>query len=216
MDNVIDYRPGAVVNLNPALEGELLYGVGRAYGLELFFKKKKGDWTGWISYTLAKSEKQIEGINQGAWYSAKQDRSHDLSLVSMYRIGKRWQISGTWVFYTGNAVTFPSGKYMIDGQLLNYYTERNGYRMPNYHRLDFSVTLFGKKYKEYIDSETKKKIKKKRRFESSWNFSLYNVYMRENAYSIDFQQSETDPNKTEAVQLSLFKLIPSISYNFKF
>jgi len=216
MDNVIDYRPGAVVNLNPALEGELIYGVGRAYGLELFFKKKKGDWTGWISYTLAKSEKKIDGINKGAWYSAKQDRSHDLSLVSMYRLGKRWQISGTWVFYTGNAVTFPSGKYMIDGQLLNYYTERNGYRMPNYHRLDFSVTLFGKKYKEYTDAETQKKIRKKRRFQSSWNLSLYNVYMRENAYSIDFQQSETDPNKTEAVQLSLFKLVPSISYNFKF
>ena len=216
MDNVIDYRPGAVVNLNPALEGELLYGIGRAYGLELFFKKKKGDWTGWISYTLAKSEKKIDGINKGDWYAAKQDRSHDLSLVSMYRIGKRWQVSGTWVFYTGNAVTFPSGKYMIDGQILNYYTERNGYRMPDYHRLDFSVTLFGKKYKEYTDPETKKIIKKKRRFESSWNLSLYNVYMRENAYSIDFQQSETDPDKTEAVQLSLFKLVPSISYNFKF
>jgi hypothetical protein len=216
LDNAIDYKNGAEVSLNPVVEGELLYGVGRAYGLELFLKKKKGKFTGWISYTLAKSESKFEAINGGEWYSAKQDRTHDLSIVGMYALTDRLKLSSTFVYYTGNAVTFPSGKYQIDNQTINLYSERNGSRMPNYHRMDIGLTWDGKKYKEIKNLETGEMDKVKKRFTSSWNFSIYNLYARENAYSISFQENEDNPTQTEIIQTSLFKMIPSVSYNFKF
>lgn len=216
MRNVLDYRTGAQVTLNPTVEGEILVGKGRAYGLELFLKRRKGRFTGWVSYTLSRSERRFDELNDTQWFAARQDRTHDISLVGMYNISKRLLFSANWVYYTGNAVTFPSGKYMIDGQLVNYYTERNGYRMPDYHRLDFGLTLKGKNYREVFDPDTGEKKQVPKRFQSDWNISLYNAYGRENAYSINFEASETDPNVTEAVQLSLFKWVPSISYNFKF
>jgi len=215
MINSIDYRDGAEVTLNPTVEGELLYGIGRAYGVEFLVKKRRGKLTGWVSYTLSKTEKLFDQINQGSWFPAKQDRRHDISIVAIYKLNDRLTFSGTWVYYTGNAVTFPTAKYQIGGQLVDYYSERNGYRMPNYHRLDLGITLNNKNYKTAVDPETGKEIQVKKRFESSWNFSVYNAYSRQNAYSISFQENE-DTGKTEAVQLSLFKLIPSISYNFKF
>lgn len=201
MQNQIDYRDGADVAANNLVEGELLYGRGRAYGLELFFKKKTGKFTGWISYTLSRTERKIDGINDNQWYVARQDRTHDISLVGIYELNKKWSFSATWVYYTGNAVTFPSGKYLVNGNVQLYYTERNGYRFPDYHRLDVSATLHGKKTKKY---------------ESEWNFSLYNAYGRMNAYTIEFRASETDPSRTEAVQTSLFRWVPSITYNFRF
>lgn len=201
MTNQIDYRNGANTNANELLEGELLYGIGRAYGLEFMLKKKQGKFTGWISYTLSKTERKIDGINNNDWYFAKQDRTHDLSLVGIYDINSKVSISALFVFYTGNAVTFPSGKYEINGQTQFSFTERNASRMPDYHRLDLGLTWYRK--------NTEK-------FESSWNFSLYNTYGRENAYSISFRENEEDPNITEAVQISLFKIIPAITYNFKF
>lgn len=216
MQNTIDYRTGAEITLNPTVEGELLYGKGRAYGLEFFLKRKKGLLTGWISYTLARTEVQFEKINQGAWYPAKQDRTHDLSIVAMYDLSERVKLSSTFVFYTGNAVTFPTGKYVIDGQTINLYSARNGSRMPNYHRLDLGLTLEGKNYRMVTNPETGNKEKKDRKFQSSWNFSIYNVYARENAYSFTFREKEDNPNQTEIVRLSLFKIIPSISYNFNF
>ena len=216
IQNAVDYRVGAEVTLNDAAEGQLIFGKGRAYGLELLLKKRKGNLTGWISYTLAKSEKVFDEINSGSWYPARQDRTHDISLVLMYQISERINVSGSWVYYTGNATTFPSGKYMVDGEIYNLYTERNGYRMPNYHRMDIGVTLYGKNYKFTVNAETGEKVRVKRKFSSNWNFSIYNAYARENAYTISFRESESDPNKTEAVQLSLFKIIPSITYNFKF
>lgn len=201
MQNQVDYKDGASTIANDLIEGELLYGKGRAYGVELFFKKKYGRFNGWISYTLSRTEKQIDGINNSEWYAARQDRTHDVSLVGIYDINDKLSVSATWVFYTGSAVTFPSGKYYIDGNIQWLYTERNGYRMPNYHRLDLSVTYYNKKTAK---------------FESSWNFGIYNAYARENAWTIDFRESETDPTKTEAVQIALFKIVPSITYNFKF
>ncbi len=201
MQNQVDYKDGASTIANDKVEGELLYGKGRAYGVELFFKKKYGRFNGWISYTLSRTEKQIDGINNSDWYAARQDRTHDLSLVGIYDINDKLSVSATWVFYTGSAVTFPSGKYYIDGNIQWLYTERNGYRMPNYHRLDLSVTYYNKKTDK---------------FESSWNFGIYNAYARENAWTISFRESETDPTKTEAVQIALFRLVPSITYNFKF
>jgi hypothetical protein len=201
MQNQIDYKNGANTQANDKIEGELLFGTGRAYGIELFFKKKYGKFNGWVGYTLSRTEKKIEGINNGDWYAAKQDRTHDISVVGIYDFNKKWSVSASWVFNTGNAVTFPGGKYTVDGQTQYLYTERNGYRMPNYHRLDIGVTWF------------KKKTEK---FESSWNFSIYNAYGRQNAWTITFRESESDPTKTEAVQTSLFRWIPSVTYNFKF
>lgn len=216
IQNAVDYKVGAEVTLNDAAEGQLIFGEGRAYGLELLFKKRKGSFTGWISYTLARTEKVFDEINNGSWYPARQDRTHDISVVGMYQISERVNISGSWVYYTGNATTFPSGKYMMDGQIYELYSERNGYRMPTYHRLDFGITWKGKQYTYQINPNSGEKTKIKKKFTSSWNFSVYNLYARENAYMITFQQSEDDPNRTEAVQLSLFKIIPSITYNFKF
>jgi hypothetical protein len=201
MANQIDYRNGANTQANDLLEGELLYGIGRAYGLELILKKKRGKFTGWFSYTISKTERKIDGINNNEWYFAKQDRTHDLSLVAIYDISPKFSISALFVFYTGNAVTFPSGKYEVNGQTVYSFTERNASRMPNYHRMDIGLTWYRK--------NTAK-------FESNFNFSVYNLYGRQNAYSIDFRQNEDDPTKTEAVQTSLFRWVPSITYNFKF
>jgi hypothetical protein len=201
MQNQIDYRNGANTRANEKLEGELLYGEGRAYGLELILKKKTGKFNGWISYCLSKSERKIEGINGGNWYNAKQDRTHDISIVGIYDITPKLSISALFVFYTGNAITFPSGKYSIEGQSQFLYTTRNGSRMPNYHRLDLGVNWVRKNTDKY---------------ESSWNFSIYNAYGRENAYTIAFREKEGNPNVTEAVQTSLFRWIPAITYNFKF
>jgi hypothetical protein len=201
MQNQIDYKNGAQLIANENVESQLLFGKGRAYGLELFFKKKVGQFTGWVSYTLSRTEGKITGIDQGNWYPARQDRTHDISLVGIYQANKKWTLSATWVYYTGNAVTFPSGKYQVNGQTAFYYTERNGYRMPAYHRADIAATL---------------QNKKRRKFESSWTFSVFNLYGRENAYSIIFQNDPSDPTKTQAVQYALFRFIPSVTYNFKF
>ncbi len=201
MDNVIDYEDGTDIMLNKNIEASILSGIGRSYGLEFYLKKKYGKFTGWISYTLARTEKKIDGINNNDWYLAKYDKTHDLSIVGTYSLNKRLSLSASWIYYTGNAVTFPSGKYEYDGFQIPYYTERNGYRMPNYHRLDLNLHLSGKQ---------------KKKFQSSWDFSLYNAYNRYNAYTISFRESETVPGATEAVKLSLFGIVPSISWNFKF
>jgi hypothetical protein len=216
LDNAIDYRTGAEVTLNATVEGELLYGEGRAYGVELFLKRRKGKFTGWVSYTLARSENKFKDINKGSWYPAKQDRTHDISIVGMYSISERVKLSSSFVFYTGSAVTFPTGKYVIDNQTINLYSDRNASRMPNYHRMDIGLTLDNKKFKEIKNPDTGEIEKIKKKVESSWNFSVYNLYGRENAYSITFQEDENDPTKTQIMQLSLFKIIPSISYNFRF
>ena len=200
MQNQIDYKDGADVQSNDAIETQLLFGKGRAYGLEFLAKKTTGKFTGWAGYTLSRTEKQIDGINQGKWYAAKQDRTHDLTLVGMYELNKRWNVSATWTYYTGNAVTFPSGKYSMDDKTVWLYTERNGYRMPDYHRLDLGATF---------------KLKDRPKYTSELAFSLYNAYGRENAYTIDFRESASDPTKTEIVQTSLFRWIPSISWNFR-
>ena len=199
--NQIDYQNGADILLNDKVESQLVFGKGRAYGAELFIKKRTGKLTGWIGYTLARTERSVDAIDNGAWYPAKQDRTHDISIVAIYNLTKKWNVSATWVYYTGNAVTFPSGKYEFEGLTVPAYTNRNGYRMPNYHRLDLGATYT---------------VKKRKRYESSWNFSVYNAYARKNAYSIDFRVNEDNPNQTEAVRLALFQIVPSITYNFKF
>lgn len=216
MKNQLDYKDGASLFLNETVENQLVFGTGYAYGVELLFKKTKGKFTGWLGYTYSRSFKKIPEINNGKAYSAKQDRKHDISIVGMYSFTDRVKLAANWVYYTGNAVTFPSGKLEVNGELIPYYTERNGYRMPNYHRLDVGLTLDGKKTKEIKNAETGETQQVPKKFLSSWNISVYNAYARENAYSITFRPNEQDPTKTEAVQTTLFKIVPSISYNFKF
>ncbi len=201
MQNQVDYKDGADLQTSPDVESQLLYGKGRAYGLELLLKKKTGNLTGWISYTLSKTERKIEGINNGEWYNAKQDRTHDLSVVGVYQLNPRWSLSGLFVFNTGNAVTYPTGKYNLNGSTIYQYGARNADRLPNTHRFDLSANY---------------DFKKRGRYESSLNFGIYNAYGRENPYTITFRENETDPTKTEAVQTALFKWVPSITYNFKF
>lgn len=201
MQNQIDYKDGAELTANADVEAELLYGKGRAYGLELYGKKTKGKFTGWVSYTLSKTERQFDQINNGKYFNARQDRTHDLALVGMYNLGRRWSVSANYIYSTGNAVTYPAGKYNIGGLNTYYYTERNANRMPHTSRLDIGATL---------------KAKETKRFQSSWTFSVYNALNRKNPYAIQFRDKENDPTRTEAVQTSLFGIIPSITYNFKF
>ncbi|MFT5581893.1 MAG: hypothetical protein ACI9G9_001154, partial [Psychromonas sp.] len=201
MLNQIDYRNGANTQANEVIEGELLYGIGRSYGSEFLLKRKSGKLTGWIGYTLSKTEKKIDGINDNDWYLAKQDRLHDLSIVGIYDFNSKWSASMAFVYSTGNAVTFPTGKYELDNEVLFVYSNRNADRMPAYHRLDVALTY---------------NVKKRKRFESSWNFSVYNVYSHRNPYLIEFRESETNPGTTEVVMTSLFRIIPTITYNFKY
>jgi len=203
MQNQIDYRDDADIISNNPIEPQLLFGFGRAYGIEFYAKKKVGKLTGWISYTLSRTELQINGINNDNWYAARWDRTNDISIVGIYKLSDKWTLSADFVYYTGNAVTFPSGKYTVNNNTYFLYTERNGYRMPSYNRLDISAT-------EELGHNRKK------RFSSELVFSLYNAYGRENPYAITFQTDPNDPNKTQAVQTSLFRWVPSVSYNFKF
>ncbi len=200
MDHQIDYKNGADVLFNPNVESVLAYGKARSFGVEFFVKKRFGKWTGWVSYTLSKTEKYFD-IIQKEWFPARQDRRHDISIVSSYQFAKRWTASATWVFYNGDAVTMPVGAYYVAGQLVPYYTERNGSSMPDYHRLDVGVTWHGKPNK---------------RFQSDWNFSVYNAYARKNAYAITFEEDPDNLGSLRAMKTSLFSIIPSISWNFKF
>lgn len=214
--NQLDYKDGASLFLNETVENQLVFGRGYAYGLEFLLKKTKGKFTGWVGYTYSRSFKKIPEINGGSAYPAKQDRIHDISIVGMYSFNERVKLAVNWVYYTGNAVTFPSGKYEINGQLVPYYTERNGYRMPNYHRMDIGLTLDGKKYKTTRDANTGEEMRVEKKILSSWNFSVYNLYSNENAYTITFRQSANNPTQSEAVQTTLFKIVPSVTYSFKF
>jgi len=201
LQNQIDYRNGANLILNNKVESQLVFGKGWGYGTEFLIRKKYGKLTGWISYTLSKTKRQFPDINGGNTFLAKQDRPHNIAIVGMYELNPRLTFSTTWIYISGNVVTFPSGRYFIDGNIVPYYTERNGYRMPDYHRLDIGLTW---------------QRKKTPRFESNWNFSIYNLYARANAYAINFQPDPNDPTKMQAVQLSLFRFVPAITYNFKF
>jgi outer membrane cobalamin receptor len=201
MQHQIDYRTGANTEITDIVESELLYGKGRAYGLETMLKKNKGKLTGWISYTYSKSQLQIDGINHDQWYNASQDRTHNIAIVGIYHLNPRWTLSADWVYYTGNPVSWPSGKYASGDRVVYYYSERNGYRMPAYHRLDLGATW---------EMKTKGRIKKE------IAFTLYNAYDRQNAYLITFRQDPNNADQTQALQTTLFGIIPSISYNLKF
>lgn len=198
--NQIDYSALTNVNGEDFSDADLYYGVGKAFGLETYFHKKTGKFTGWISYTYSRSLRQIAQINDGKYYPARQDRPHSISLVGIYDISKRLNISATWTYLTGSPTTFPSAVYYYDNQLIKYYNSRNQDRFPDYHRMDLSINWKGKNLNK--------------RFQSEWNVSIYNLYNRYNAY---FIQLTTNDNKEPVFQqTSLFGIVPSITYNFKF
>jgi hypothetical protein len=200
LQNTVDYKDGAEIFGNEDIESELVFGKGRAYGAEFLLEKTKGKLTGWASYTLSKSERQYDEINNGEWFSARQDRTHDISIVGIYQASPRLSFSASWVYNTGDAVTFPTGKYFIDDNLVNLYSGRNGDRMPDYHRLDLGATW-------KLNTKNPSSL-------SELNFSVYNAYHRLNAFSIDFDTNEA--GTTEATRLALFGIVPSITWNFKF
>ncbi len=200
MQNQIDYKNGATLRANEAVETELLYGVGRSYGAEFFFKKKEGKFTGWVSYTFSRSERKFPTVNRETWFASRYDRTHDLSIVLMYDITPRINVSATWVYYTGLAATFPIGKYVLNGEIVPLYGDRNQDRFPAYHRLDIGATFV---------------LKKRKTWEHDLNISVYNLYARKNAYSIDFK-TDYDKGISYAEKTYLFRIVPSITYNFKF
>lgn len=203
MKNAIDFKDHAVLVLNPYLEGELRVGKAYAYGSEFLVKKTEGNFTGWIAYTLSRVQRKIDGINNNQRYFANYDKTHDLSIVLSYDLGKSWSFSTNFIYSTGAAITMPIGKMEYMGMTVPIYSERNGRRMPAYHRLDFAVSWKPKKNAE-------------RRWKSELVLSAYNVYNRANPYSINFVADEANPTQTKAEMLYLFGIVPAITYNFKF
>ena len=207
--NQIDYKEESLYEnyILTNLDNNFTYGKGRAYGIELFLQKKYGTFTGWIGYSYGKTEREFPKINDGKPFPAKYDRTHDISIVLTYRISNAFSLSGVWVFATGNTATVPVSRYFIEGNIVTEYSDRNAFRLPSYHRADISLTWYPQHKK------------KSRKIEESWNLSIYNVYNRKNPYVIyfDINGDMTQNNMTiTAKQLSLFPILPSITWNFKF
>jgi hypothetical protein len=201
--NQIDFADHASLLMNSFLDGQLRIGKGEAYGLEFLIRKNDGVFNGWISYTLSKSVRTVPEINYGNPYPSNYDRRHNIAIVLSYDITERLTTSANWVYYTGTPITAPTGRYTYGNQTAPVYTDRNAAKLPDYHRLDISISLKNKK-------------KPEKKWESEWILSVYNVYNRKNPYSINFEQKKDDPNQTEAVMTYLFPILPAITYNFKF
>ncbi|MEI6821138.1 MAG: TonB-dependent receptor [Bacteroidota bacterium] len=203
LNNSIDFKDNAELFLNKKLEGELRFGTARSYGLEVYIKKSLGKFYGWISYTLSRTDRTFPDINNGNTYLSYYDKPHNISVVANYEFSSRHILSANWVYYSGAPVTFPTGRAVYGNEVIPIYSDRNAYRMPDYHRLDLSFTIKGK-------------IKPNKRFTHEWVFSVYNVYDRHNTWAINFIQDKTDPNITYAQKTYLFSIIPAVTYNFKF
>ncbi|MEM9832933.1 MAG: TonB-dependent receptor [Bacteroidota bacterium] len=219
MHDIIDFLTGTDILLNDNLETEISVGRGWAYGAEFLLKKDVGRTTGWLAYTLSRTRQQIDDINLGQPYNARHDRTHDIALVLSHQITPRFTLSGNWIYSTGTAVSLPSGRYQLSGLSVPFYDEgqRNAFRMPDYHRFDVSAVLESKKNED-------------RRWQSSWSFSVYNLYGRKNPFVITFEDIYNedvtfDPGTDEepitsqrpgSISTYLFRFIPSVTYNFKF
>jgi hypothetical protein len=209
IQNRLDYIDGADLIANNAIEQVILNGQMRAYGLEVMFKKNEGRFNGWISYTLSKSEQQTPGrtpeetgINNGQWYSSAYDKTHNLAITSAYNLNEKWSFGANFALQSGQPVTYPNGQYEYLGITVPSYGLRNEHRLPAYHHLDVSATLTPRKNKD-------------RNWKGEWVFSIYNLYNRKNAASINFRQN-VDTGENEAVKTSIFGIVPAVSYNFKF
>ncbi|MEM9326768.1 MAG: TonB-dependent receptor, partial [Bacteroidota bacterium] len=214
VDNAIEYRDGADLLFNPAIETELLQATGRAYGLELFAKKNRGKNKGWISYTLSRVEKKIisdfqeDLINGGEFFPDDNDRTHDLSIVYIRQLLPRLGLSTSFNYSTGRPITLPVGKYTFEGNPIPHFAGRNENRISDYHRLDLSLRWEGRRLK---------KDGSPRKYSDYWTFTVYNAYGRKNAFSYFFRASEDMPGETEIVRYSVFFMpFPSLTYNFKF
>lgn len=203
ISNQLEFKDNAQILQNPRIEGEIRAGKAKAYGIEFFIRKNKGKLTGWVAYTYSRTQNKINGISNGNWFPASYDKPHNISIVSNYQLNKKWSFSATWVYSTGAPATFPSGRFTYNGSIAPVYSERNSSRLPDYHRLDLGATY---DFKE----------NPKRKFHSSLNFSVYNAYNRQNAFQILFGENNNDNTKTEAYRVSLFPIIPSLTYNFQF
>lgn len=201
LHNVIDFAEHSDLHLNPYLESEIRTGEGRAYGVELSLKKNSGRLTGFVNYTLSRSERSIPEINNGKTYLAPYDKTHAINISLNYALSRRWSFSAAWIFASGMPVTYPTGRFEIGGEYFPIYSGRNEYRKPAYHRLDLSLNFVPKP-----DS--------KKRWKGEWNFSIYNAYARKNPWMITFRQADT-PTPT-AEMIYLFGVVPSVTYNFKF
>ena len=207
--NRIDYIDGTDLIANNAIEQVILNGEARAYGLEFLLRKNEGNFKGWIAYTLSKSEQRTPGrspietgINNGNWYKTPYDKTHDISVTASYKINDKWSFNSNFLFQTGQPVTFPNAQYEYNGITIPNYESRNSSRLPSYHRLDISAN--------YIPKPNASK-----RWKGEWVFGIFNIYNRKNAASITFRENQTSGNN-EALRLSIFGIIPSVSYNFKF
>jgi hypothetical protein len=203
MNNALDFKDNAEILLNPHIETELRRGKSWSYGVELYLKKSKGKTTGWISYTWSKTERKIPGVNEGRTYYASYDRRHNLNIVFSHDFNDRFNFSANWIYGSGRPFTLPAAKYQYDYMVLNYYTERNGYRMPAYHRLDAAFNLNSKK-------------KEGRKWSTVWCFSIYNLYGRKNPFTIFVQDKPDHPGQKQVVMIYLFRQLPSITFNFNF
>ena len=209
LDNRIDYIDGANLIANEAIEQVILNGEGRAYGLEMLFRKNEGRFSGWLAYTLSKSEQRTPGrndqeigINNGEWYNTPFDKTHDIALYGNYELSDKWRFNANFIFQTGQPTNYPIGQFEFQGVTIPYYGLRNAERLPDYHRLDISATLTPGKNNG-------------RKWQTEWVFSIYNLYNRRNAASINFRRNQ-DTGVNEAVRTSIFGIVPSVSYNFKF
>lgn len=200
VDDIYDYKDGKSYSSDISIENIILGGKGRAYGVEFSAHKNNGLLTGWMSYTLSWSENKINGINGNRWYTANNDRRHDVNLVLMRKLGSAWDMSASFVYTSGQALTAPSAKYQVDGSTVYYYAERNGYRAPSSHHLDISATH----------------TTKLKHCERQWAFGIYNIYNRENPYVITFSEDDSSASGTKATQTALFGILPFVSFTLRF
>ncbi|AZQ57941.1 TonB-dependent receptor [Maribacter sp. MJ134] len=217
IQNRIDYIDGANLIANDAIEQVILNGEARAYGLEFLLRKNEGRFQGWLAYTLSKSEQRTpgrpavedngrsnleSGINLGQWYNTPYDKTHDVSLFASYELNKKWSFNTNFVYQTGQPTNYPVGQFEFQGLTIPYFGLRNEERLPDYHRIDVSATLTPKKNAN-------------RKVQGEWIFSIYNLYNRRNAASINFRRNQ-DTGVNEAIRTSIFGVVPAVTYNFKF
>jgi len=214
LQNLLEYKNGAILVMNHHIEADIINADGHSYGLELYLKKNLGRLNGWVSYTYSRTMRQTDNdfdeevINARKFYPSVYDKPHDLSTVLNYQISRRWRFSGNFVLSSGRPITLPEQKYIFDGRQVVYYSDRNKYRMPPYHRADVSIT---------IDEN----LRRKRMWKGSWTFSVYNLYGRKNPYSVFYRKDPSiqlaDKNQYAIYKLSVIGVpVPSITYNFKF
>ncbi len=200
LDNVYDLREGKVFNTDIEIERLITGGRGRAYGVELAAHKNKGRTTGWVAYTLSRVQNKIDGIMDGRWYTSSNDRRHDLVVVLLSQLSPCWTLSSAWRYTTGQAMTAPTGKYEMNGETMYYFGKRNSCRAPDFHRLDLSLAYSRKKGKAT----------------RTWTFGLFNAYNRYNPFFVSFEEDDSKPSGTKTVVTSLFGIVPTVSFNYKY